>query len=168
METTDKLWSKLNTKYGRTNYRSSLLPEKETIVKVVGLIALLLCAKALYEKYNAFEESGEDLSSVFGDTSVESIIKSSLFGFTFVVVLRVLSDKVVDFSEDIKQKFESATPISNLPIPTGTMPIIVALLVGEAADLLATPYFSSDAGTFELGHITGILSGVAITHFLGV
>ena len=169
MSETDKIWSQLNKKYGSTStYRSSLLPEKETVTKVLGLLALLICAKALYDKYYQYEESDEDMSEMLGDTSFEAILKSSVFGFVFVCVLKALSERVVTISEDVKSKIENATPINNLPIPTTSMPLIAALLVGEAAELVLDSQFSDDVGTFNLGHLTGILSGIAVCGFLDI
>jgi len=165
----DQLWSKLNKKYGSTStYRSSMMPEKETITKVLGLLALLVCAKAIYDKYIEYEESEENMSEMLGDTSVQAILKSSIFGFVFVCVLRILSDRVVDLTEDVKSKIENATPISNLPIPTTSMPLVAALLVGEAADLALHSQFSEEVGTFQLGHLTGILTGIAVCGFLDI
>jgi hypothetical protein len=169
MSETDKIWSQLNKKYGSTaTYRSSLLPEKETITKVLGLLALLMCAKALYDKYQEYESTGEDMSEMLGDTSLEAILKSSVFGFVFVCVLKALSEKVVTLTEDVKTKIENSTPISNLPIPTTSMPLIAALLVGEAAELVLDSQFSDDVGMFNLGHLTGILSGIAVCGFLDI
>ena len=169
MTHSDKLWSDLNTKYGSTSsYRNSLFPEKETLSKLVGLLALLVCAKALYDKYQQYEENDQTLVDMMGDTSVDAVIKSSVFGFVFVCVLRALSDRVINLTEDIKGKLEGATPLSNLPIPTTSMPLVAALLVGEASELVVDSYFASDVGTFELGHLTGILAGIAACGFLGV
>ena len=169
MSETDKIWSQLNKKYGRTStYRSSLLPEKETVTKVLGLLALLVCAKALYDKYREYDAAGEDMSSMLGDTSLEAVINSSVFGFVFVCVLKALSEKVVTLTEDVKTKIENSTPINNLPIPTTSMPLIVALLVGEAAELVVDNQFSDEVGVFNLGHLTGILSGIAVCGFLDI
>ena len=169
MSETDKIWSQLNKKYGSTStYRSSLLPEKETVTKVLGFLALLICAKALYDKYYQYEESEKEMSEMLGDTSVGAIIKSSVFGFVFVCVLKALSERVVTISEDVKSKIENSTPINNLPIPTTSMPLIAALLVGEAAELVIDSQFSEDVGIFNLGHLTGILSGIAVCGFLDI
>lgn len=169
MSQSDKIWSQLNKKYaGTSTYRSSLLPEKETITKVLGLLALLMCAKALYDKYHEYESNDEDMSEMLGDTSFEAILKSSIFGFVFVCVLKSLSERVVNLTEDVKTKIENATPISNLPIPTTSMPLIAALLVGEAAELVLDSQFSPDVGQFYLGHLTGILSGIAVCGFLDI
>ena len=169
MSTKDILWSELNSKYkGSESNDCSYLPNRSTIIKALGFVALLVCVLALYDKYNQYTENGEDLYSMLGDTSTNSIVKSSLFTFIFVMSLKLFSERVVELSTDVKSKIEDNTPISNLPIPTDSMPLIVALLVAEASELVSEPYFSEDTGSFDLGHITGILTATVLSSLLGL
>tara|TARA_A100001015_G_C15018766_1_gene726893 strand:- start:1957 stop:2448 length:492 start_codon:yes stop_codon:yes gene_type:complete len=148
-----------------TNYRGTTKSYKNT-TKICGILAAILCFKILRDKYEKVKEQGDDWTSMFGDTSLDSIIKSSVFGFSFIISLTMLSEHVIHITDEIKHSIESGTSITNIPIPSQVMPIFISLLVAEAAELVAEPYFENVEGKFELGHFTGIWLGTMVSQYL--
>lgn len=156
MSTPDKelLWSQLNTKYGSTNSKSSFLSQKNFRL-VVGIVAVGLAGKLIYEKLKEMNENGESVFDYLGDTSNEAILSSSAFGFMFVMVLKLTSDKVVRISENLNES-------TFIPIPTMSMPLIVSLVSAEAFELVVNKYVTPGAGKFEAGHVSGMLSAITL------
>ena len=166
MNSTDKMWETLaeNFNDSEVNYRGSHKPHKN-MTKVCGILAGILCFKMLKDKYEKVQEEGDDWTAIFGDTSLDSILKSSVFGFAFIVSLTMLSEHVIYVTDEVKRSIESGTSIG-IPIPSQVMPIFISLLIAEAAELVAEPYFENVEGKFELGHFTGIWVGTMLSQYM--
>ena len=166
MNSTDKMWQELTERFENSDilYRGVPKCKQNSYLKVCAVLAAILCIKILKEKYErSKEESDDSWISIFGDTSLEAILKSSVFGFVFIVSLTLLGENVVHHTDNSNRKSEDEKPMDR--IPSQSIIVFISLIIAEAAELVVESYFENVEGKFELGHFTGIWIGNMITQF---
>jgi hypothetical protein len=163
MTESDEIWSKLNQKYGNSVSESkpSVL-NYDKIVKSIGMLACALCIYLIYNKYKNTDM--EDFKEMLGDTSPEAILKSSVFSLVYIVSDGLFSETIIKRTQELNSKLEK-TSLNRAKIPSKGVSLIVALLLGELAELLVD-YLKPEIGVFNYGHIPGTILSVIVNSVL--
>ena len=120
---------------------------------VVGLVALLVCVAALLTTLKKTKEKGAPLSSILGDTSSKSIVKSSLPGLSFVIFYYGLRANIIAKMQRLDGY-----------MPESTMPLVVAAFASSCFTQLLytmTP-LEPVANPFAFGNALGVIVGSLI------
>ena len=163
MTESDEIWSKLNQKYGNSvsEPKPSVLNYNK-VVKLIGMLACALCIYLIYKKYKNTDM--EDIKEMLGDTSPEAILKSSVFSLVFIISDGLFSETIIKRTRELNSKLEK-TNLKKAKIPSKSVSLIVSLLLGELAELVAD-YAAPDVGVFNYGHIPGTLLSVIVNSLL--
>lgn len=120
---------------------------------VIGLSALIVCVAALVTALKKTKEKGAPLSSILGDTSSTSIVKSLLPGLSFVIFYYGLRANIIAKMRRLDGH-----------VPESTMPLVVSAFASSCFMQLLytmTP-LEPVANPFAFGNALGVIVGSLI------